>query len=54
MKNNRRDFIKKSASLAAAVSVGGINSAILIPSGENKKPVKSNPTSKMQVSNSHL
>lgn len=28
MKNNRRDFIKKSAALATAVSVGGIGSAI--------------------------
>lgn len=27
MKNNRRDFIRKSASLAAAVSIGGISSA---------------------------
>jgi len=28
MKNDRRDFIKKTASLAAAVSIGGINSSI--------------------------
>jgi mannonate dehydratase len=31
MKDNRRDFIKKSASLAAALSVGGVNSAISNP-----------------------
>lgn len=31
MKDNRRDFIKKSASLAAAFSIGGIGSAISAP-----------------------
>jgi mannonate dehydratase len=35
MKDNRRDFIKKSASLAAAVSLGGISSAI--PSSVDQK-----------------
>jgi hypothetical protein len=28
MKNNRRDFIKKNASLAATMSIGGIGSAV--------------------------
>src|SRR3978361_937954 len=28
MKNNRRDFIKKTASIASALSVGGLGSAI--------------------------
>ena len=31
MKDNRRDFIKKSASLAAAMSIGGIGSAMPNP-----------------------
>ncbi|MCW3110729.1 MAG: mannonate dehydratase, partial [Segetibacter sp.] len=31
MKDNRRDFIKKGASLAAAVSIGGITSSIASP-----------------------
>jgi hypothetical protein len=31
MKDNRRDFIKKSASLAAAVSIGGVASTIANP-----------------------
>ena len=31
MKDNRRDFIKKSASLAAALSVGGVNAAMANP-----------------------
>ena len=35
MKNNRRDFLKKSASLAAAVSIGGFSSAM--PSSINSK-----------------
>ena len=39
MKDNRRDFIKKSASLAAAVSIGSIASAMPTPFGEKKKSV---------------
>ena len=39
MKDNRRDFIKKSASLAAAMSIGGIASAI--PTQVEKKKVAS-------------
>ncbi|MFZ4102901.1 MAG: twin-arginine translocation signal domain-containing protein, partial [Sphingobacterium thalpophilum] len=31
MTDNRRDFLKKSASIAAALSVGGINNAISKP-----------------------
>src|SRR4051812_17234524 len=31
MKDNRRDFLKKGASLAAAVSIGGISSSIANP-----------------------
>jgi len=41
MKDNRRDFIKKSASLAAAVSIGGLASAIADPLIEKEK-TKSN------------
>ncbi|MDO9340948.1 MAG: twin-arginine translocation signal domain-containing protein, partial [Bacteroidales bacterium] len=40
MKDNRRDFIKKSASLAAAISVGGIGSAMPIPIDQRKKAGK--------------
>ena len=40
MKDNRRDFLKKSAaSLAAAVSIGGINSALPAISGDKKKAI---------------
>lgn len=35
MNNNRRDFIKKSDSLAAALSVGGINTAVSNPIVQN-------------------
>lgn len=42
MKNNRRSFIKKSASLAAAVSIGGVSSAISAPL-KDKKKVKTRP-----------
>ena len=37
MKDNRRDFIKKSASLAAAMSIGGVSSAMPNPLGQKKK-----------------
>jgi mannonate dehydratase len=37
MRNNRRDFIKKSASMAAALSLGGINSAMSKPLDLAKK-----------------
>ena len=43
MKDNRRDFIKKSASLAAAMSVSGINSVIPPHSGERKRTNKIKP-----------
>jgi mannonate dehydratase len=43
MKDNRRDFIKKSASLAAALSIGGINSASLPQSTESRKKSKIKP-----------
>jgi mannonate dehydratase len=43
MKDNRRDFIKKSASLAAALSMAGINSASLPQSAETKKKSKIKP-----------
>lgn len=38
MKDNRRDFIKKSASLAAAFSIAGVNSAISKPLTQNENP----------------
>ena len=41
MKDNRRDFIKKSASIAAAVSVSGLSAC----SGTGKKDNKDNQTS---------
>jgi mannonate dehydratase len=37
MKNNRRDFIRKSASLAVAASIGGIVSAVPDPYAQKKK-----------------
>jgi len=37
MKDTRRDFIKKSASVAAAVSIGGIVSAVPLSDAEKKK-----------------
>jgi mannonate dehydratase len=42
MKDNRRDFIKKSASLAAAISIGGVSSAMPETPEQSKKsaPVK--------------
>jgi mannonate dehydratase len=40
MKDNRRDFIKKSASLAAALSVGGVSSAMPKPVDQRKKASK--------------
>jgi mannonate dehydratase len=43
MKDNRRDFIKKSASLAAGLSIAGINSASLPQSAETKKKSKIKP-----------
>ena len=41
MKDNRRSFIKKSASLAAAVSVAGLSSCT--SSGTSAKTVKQRP-----------
>lgn len=46
MKDNRRDFLKKSASLAAAISVGGIASAISYPAVSDKKAAKAKPYAK--------
>jgi mannonate dehydratase len=46
MKDNRRDFIKKSASVAAALSVGGIGSAIPVPDEQKKKAGKISPYKK--------
>ena len=46
MKDNRRDFIKKSASLAAAMSIGGISSAIPTSVDQNKKAGKIKPYKK--------
>jgi mannonate dehydratase len=43
MKDNRRSFIKKSASLAAAMSIGGISSAMPKPLDQNKKNSKLKP-----------
>jgi mannonate dehydratase len=40
MSNNRRDFIKKSASLAAALSVGGLGPALAKPRVEPAAPPK--------------
>ena len=40
MKNNRRDFIKKSACLTAAMSLGGISSAIPVSADQKKKAGK--------------
>ncbi len=42
MKNNRRDFIKKSAALASAVSLGGLNSAIGAPHINSKGRTQEN------------
>jgi mannonate dehydratase len=46
MKDNRRDFIKKSASLAAAISVGGIASGIPTPGEIKKNPATVRPYKK--------
>ncbi len=43
MNNNRRDFIKKSASIAAAVSLSGISSAVASPSDQKKNKTVSKP-----------
>ena len=45
MSDNRRNFIKKSASLAAAVSLGGIGSAVASPGDQQKSnpPKKARP-----------
>jgi mannonate dehydratase len=43
MKDNRRDFLKKSASLAAVMSVGGISSAMSEPVEKSKKTVSKRP-----------
>ncbi|MEI6049949.1 MAG: mannonate dehydratase [Bacteroidota bacterium] len=43
MKDNRRDFLKKSASLAAVMSVGGMASAISTPGETSKKAGKIKP-----------
>ena len=40
MKNNRREFIKKSASLAAALSIGSLGSSVANPFIIDKKPDK--------------
>jgi len=40
MKDNRRDFLKKSATLAAAISIGGIATAVPTPFGNKKKAIK--------------
>ena len=40
MNDNRRDFIKKSASLAAAVSLGGISSACTSQGDQQKNTQK--------------
>src|SRR5450759_1833408 len=40
MKDNRRDFLKKSATLAAAISIGGIATAVPTPFGDKKKAIK--------------
>ncbi|GEO02875.1 hypothetical protein AAE02nite_05390 [Adhaeribacter aerolatus] len=37
MKENRRDFIRRSASLAAALSVGGVNTAFADTLAQNVK-----------------
>jgi mannonate dehydratase len=46
MKDNRRDFLKKSASLAAAMSVGGIGSAMPALTEKSKKVSKAKPYKK--------
>jgi mannonate dehydratase len=43
MKDNRRDFLKKSASLAAVMSVGGISSAMSEPVEKSKKTGSKRP-----------
>jgi|WetSurMetagenome_2_1015567.scaffolds.fasta_scaffold03971_3 mannonate dehydratase len=43
MKDNRRDFLKKSASMAAAVSIGGLSSAMPEPSERTKKSSPKKP-----------
>jgi mannonate dehydratase len=42
MKNNRRDFIKKSATLASAVSLGALSSAVAAPGINSKGQTKEN------------
>jgi len=39
MKDNRRDFIKKSASITAGLSIGSIAAAMPLSAGEKKKPI---------------
>ena len=46
MKDNRRDFIKKSASLAAGISIGGIGTSLPKPEDQNKKSGKAKPFTK--------
>ena len=46
MKDNRRDFIKKSASLAAGISIGGIGTSLPKPEYQNKKAGKAKPFTK--------
>src|SRR5512135_3437102 len=43
MKDNRRDFLRKSASLAAAVSISGINYAMDDQEVKKEKPGKTRP-----------
>ncbi len=43
MKDSRRDFIKKSVSLAAAMSIGDIDSAISMPEDSGKQAGKKRP-----------
>ena len=43
MKDNRRDFIKKSTSMAAAISIGGLCSAIPTPGNQSKKAGETKP-----------
>lgn len=43
MKENRRNFVKKSASLAAALSMGGIGSAVAGHSDQSQSKVQVKP-----------
>ena len=48
MKNNRRDFIKKSSSLAAAASIAGLGEYTALAGTGSKKIIKDKPGAKIE------